>query len=33
MAKNAGRFLGNDFIEKPFVIEDLEKRIDKALQK
>jgi CheY-like chemotaxis protein len=33
MAKNAGNFLADDFIEKPFVIEDLEKRIDKVLQK
>lgn len=33
MAKNAGKFLATDFIEKPFVIEDLEKRIDEALQK
>lgn len=33
MAKSTGQFLGNDFIEKPFVIEDLEKRIDQLLQK
>ena len=33
MAKNAGTFLADDFIEKPFDIGDLEKRIDKALQK
>ena len=33
MAKNAGHFLGDEFIEKPFDIGDLEQRIDKALQK
>lgn len=33
MAKNAGQFLADDFIEKPFVVEDLEKRIEAALQK
>jgi CheY-like chemotaxis protein len=33
MAKNAGHFFGDDFIEKPFIIEDLEQRIDKVLQK
>ncbi|VVB61950.1 putative methanogenesis regulatory protein FilR2 [uncultured archaeon] len=33
MAKNAGQFLAEDYIEKPFNIEDLEKRIDTALQK
>lgn len=30
-AKNAGGFLGEDYIEKPYNIEDLKKRIDKAL--
>lgn len=29
IAKNAGKFLGDDFIEKPFSKEDLMKRIDK----
>jgi DNA-binding response OmpR family regulator len=31
--KNARYFLAEDCIEKPFIIEDLEKRMDKALQK
>jgi two-component system response regulator VicR len=30
MAKDTGRFLGNDFIEKPFDIKDLKKRIEKV---
>lgn len=30
-AKNAGSFLGDDFIEKPFDIADLKKRIDNLL--
>lgn len=28
MAKNAGSFLGDDYIEKPFEIDDLKRRID-----
>ena len=31
VAKNAGGFLGDDYIEKPFNIEDLKERIDKVL--
>jgi len=31
IAENAGRFLGEDYIEKPFEIADLKKRIDKVL--
>jgi len=33
VAKNAGQFLGSDYIEKPFEINDLKERIDKALKK
>ncbi len=33
VAKNAGVFLGDDYIEKPFNREDLIKRIDKVLKK
>lgn len=33
IAKNAGGFLGEDYIEKPFDIEDLKTRIDKILKK
>jgi len=33
IAKNAGGFLGDDYIEKPFNREDLLKRIDKILRK
>ena len=33
MAKGAGIFLGDDFIEKPFEIRDLKNRIDKLLIK
>lgn len=33
MAKNAGGFLGEDFIEKPFKIPDLKLKIDKILNK
>lgn len=32
VAKSAGRFLGDDYIEKPFEIMDLKNRIDKILQ-
>ncbi|HEC89204.1 MAG: response regulator [Thermoplasmata archaeon] len=31
VAKNAGGFLGEDYIEKPFEISDLKERIDKIL--
>ena len=31
MAKEAGGFLGDDYIEKPFEITDLKERIDKVL--
>ena len=31
VAENAGRFLGQDFIEKPFEITDLKNRIDKII--
>ncbi|MEF8880017.1 MAG: response regulator [Candidatus Thermoplasmatota archaeon] len=31
IAKNAGRYLGHDYIEKPFDIEDLNKRISKII--
>ena len=31
IAKSAGGFLGDDFIEKPFEIEDVKKRINKVL--
>lgn len=33
MATNAGNFLGDDYIEKPFEISDLKKRIENVLQK
>ncbi|GAG28962.1 unnamed protein product [marine sediment metagenome] len=33
IAENAGRFLGDDYIEKPFEIEDLKTRIGKILKK
>ena len=33
IALNAGRFLGDDYIEKPFEIADLKKRIDALLVK
>jgi len=33
ISKNAGSFLGEDFIEKPFEITDLKNRIDKVLEK
>lgn len=33
MAKDAGSFFGDDFIEKPFNVEDLEKRINTAIEK
>ena len=33
MAKNAGSFLGEDYIEKPFRIPELKDRIDKILKK
>lgn len=32
IAVNAGEFLGNDFIEKPFDTKDLKSRIDKVLK-
>jgi CheY-like chemotaxis protein len=32
IAKNAGSFLATDYIEKPFDIDDLKKRIDKILE-
>lgn len=32
VAKNAGGFLGEDYIEKPFEIADLKERIDKILR-
>ena len=32
ISKNAGSFLGEDFIEKPFEITDLKNRIDKVLE-
>jgi CheY-like chemotaxis protein len=31
IAKNAGSFLGNDYIEKPFKLPELKERIDKIL--
>ena len=31
VAKNAGGFLGEDYVEKPFEIKDLKERIDKIL--
>jgi DNA-binding response OmpR family regulator len=33
VAKNAGGFLGEDYIEKPFEIKELKERIDKILKK
>jgi DNA-binding response OmpR family regulator len=33
MAKKAGRFLGEDFIEKPYTTQDLIQRINKILDK
>jgi len=33
VAKNAGGFLGEDFIEKPFEIQNLKERIDEVLNK
>ena len=33
IAKNAGGFLGRDYIEKPYKLEDLKERIDKVLKK
>ena len=33
VAKNAGKFLAVDYIEKPFEIGDLKRRIDKVLEK
>jgi CheY-like chemotaxis protein len=32
-AKNAGSFLGDDYIEKPFIMSDLKKMIDRILFK
>ena len=31
IARNAGKFLGNDYIEKPFEISDIKSRIEKVL--
>ena len=33
MARNAGNFLGEDYIEKPFKIPELKERIEKILKK
>ncbi len=33
VAKNAGSFLGEDFIEKPFEIKELKKRLERFLKK
>ena len=33
VAKDAGGFLGEDYVEKPFTIPDLKQRIDKILKK
>ena len=33
IAKNAGGFLGKDYIKKPYKLEDLKERIDKILKK
>lgn len=33
VAKNAGKFLADDYIEKPFEIDDLKKRIYQAINK
>jgi len=33
IAKNAGGFLGEDYIEKPFKVPDLKERLDKILKK
>jgi two-component system response regulator VicR len=33
IAKNAGGFLGEDYIEKPFEIKNLKERIEKAIKK
>ena len=33
IAKNAGKFLGDDYIEKPFEIQDVKNRINKVLEK
>jgi DNA-binding response OmpR family regulator len=33
VARNAGGFLGEDYIEKPFELEDLKKRIDEVINK
>ena len=33
MAKNAGFFLGEDYIEKPYELEEVKNRIDKILNK
>jgi len=33
IAEGAGRFLGEDYIEKPVKTEDLKNRIDKVLEK
>jgi CheY-like chemotaxis protein len=32
LAKNAGKFLGDDYIEKPFEIGDVKRRINKILE-
>lgn len=33
IAKNAGQFLAEDYIEKPFKVEDLKRRIDNVINK
>lgn len=33
VAENAGKFLGEDYIEKPFEMEDLKERIEKIINK
>jgi CheY-like chemotaxis protein len=32
IARNAGRFLGNDYIEKPFDVEEFKRRVEKFLR-
>lgn len=32
VAENAGKFLGEDYIEKPYTVRDVKKRIDKILK-
>ncbi|MFO8078641.1 MAG: response regulator, partial [Thermoplasmatota archaeon] len=33
LAEDAGKFLGEDYIEKPFEIDELIKRVDKIIEK